>query len=129
MPAVDQHPLSDILPDIDPDGEPPVVQITAAVHQGISRGVLVPDLRMPTVRALADELHVAVNTVAKAYRRLEDDGSLISRGRSGTFVALGASERDAELAQAVSRLVVAARHCEADWDTVSAMLRPHFTRA
>lgn len=125
---MDRHPLASILPGIDPEGEPPVVQITTAVHLGIARGVLVPELRMPTVRALADELGVAVNTVAKAYRRLEDDGSLISRGRSGTFVALGASERDAELAQAVSKLVVAARHCEADWDTVAAMLRPHFSR-
>lgn len=126
MSADERHPLEAILPDIDPGGEPPVVQITTAVHHGISRGVLPPDLRMPTVRALAGTLSVAVNTVAKAYRRLEDDGSLISRGRSGTFVALGASERDAELAQAVSRLVVAARHCEADWETVSRMLKPHF---
>jgi DNA-binding transcriptional regulator YhcF (GntR family) len=65
------------------------------------------------VRELADRLAVAPNTVAKAYRALEDRGRLVGDGRRGTFVssasaleaaaaafarrasALGASERDA----------------------------------
>ena len=36
--------------------------------------------------SLADRLHLAPNTVARAYRALEDDGWIVGRGRAGTFV-------------------------------------------
>ena len=42
--------------------------------------------RLPTTRALAADLDVAVNTVAKAYRELELEGVLEGRGRHGTYV-------------------------------------------
>ena len=43
-------------------------------------------MRLPTTRALAAELDVAVNTVAKAYRELELEGVVEGRGRHGTYV-------------------------------------------
>ncbi len=43
--------------------------------------------RLPSIRQLAGDLGVAPNTVARAYRELEVDGFLRSRGRRGTTVA------------------------------------------
>jgi len=39
------------------------------------------------VRQLATDLGLAANTVARAYRELEQDGVVVTRGRHGTFVA------------------------------------------
>ena len=39
------------------------------------------------MRALAAELDIAVNNAAKAFRRLEEAGIVITRGRAGTVVA------------------------------------------
>ncbi|PYF99196.1 transcriptional regulator, GntR family [Georgenia satyanarayanai] len=66
--------------------EPPFAQLRAQLTAQIGDGTLRPGDRLPTVRALADELGIAPNTVARAYRELEDDGLLVGRGRAGTFV-------------------------------------------
>jgi DNA-binding transcriptional regulator YhcF (GntR family) len=56
--------------------------------------------KLPTVRALAGELGLAVNTVAKAYRELEDAGVIETRGRNGSFVALSADAAERALQEA-----------------------------
>jgi GntR family transcriptional regulator len=61
-------------------------QLATALAERIQRGSLAPGSRLPTVRALAEDLHLATNTVAKAYRTLEDSGLIEGRGRHGTFV-------------------------------------------
>jgi DNA-binding transcriptional regulator YhcF (GntR family) len=66
--------------------EPLSEQLSAAIAERIRRGSLAPGARLPTVRALACELDLAPNTVAKAYRALEDQGLIHGRGRRGTFV-------------------------------------------
>jgi len=72
---------------LDPSGERPLSeQLRAALAARIERGRLAPGERLPTVRALAEELDLAPNTVAKAYRALEQQGLLVGRGRNGTFV-------------------------------------------
>ena len=48
---------------------------------------------LPTVRALAEDLELAPNTVAKAYRALEAEELVEGRGRQGTFVAERLPER------------------------------------
>lgn len=67
--------------------EPPVRQICDAIARAVQDGTLAPGTRLPTVRALAADLDVAVNTVAKAFRRLEEARIVITRGRAGTVVA------------------------------------------
>ena len=67
---------------------PPFEQLRAQVLAGIADGSLPPGARLPTVRALADELGLAVNTVARSYRELEAAGAIETRGRSGSFIAL-----------------------------------------
>ena len=59
------------------------MQISAAIESGS----LKQSVRLPTVRMLASDLGLAVNTVAKAYRQLELAGLIETRGRLGTFVA------------------------------------------
>lgn len=79
--------LSDIVSIDRHAAEPPVRQIHEAVARAVRDGELAPGTRLPTVRALAAELDIAVNTAAKAFRRLEEAGIVITRGRAGTVVA------------------------------------------
>lgn len=67
--------------------EPLSDQLSAALARRIHRGSLAAGSRLPTVRALAEELELAPNTVAKAYRALEGEGLIETRGRRGSFVA------------------------------------------
>lgn len=65
--------------------------LTSQIAEGIRREIAACQLRqgdeLPTVRQLAADLGVNLNTVARAYRQLEDDGLLTTvRGR-GTQVA------------------------------------------
>jgi DNA-binding transcriptional regulator YhcF (GntR family) len=66
---------------------PPYEQIRAQYAGRISTGELVAGTRLPTVRHLATELGLAVNTVARSYRELEAAGLVETRGRAGTVVA------------------------------------------
>jgi DNA-binding transcriptional regulator YhcF (GntR family) len=72
------------------DGPPPYEQLRDAIRARIERGSLLPGDRVPTVRGLADDLDLAPNTVARAYRELEVGGWLEGRGRAGTFVTVTA---------------------------------------
>ncbi|HJE59504.1 MAG TPA: GntR family transcriptional regulator [Nocardiopsis listeri] len=82
---------------IDPASKvPPYEQIRALVAIAAANGELPVGYRLPTVRALAGELAVAVNTVARAYRELEQAGVVETRGRSGTFVAAAGDDQRAE---------------------------------
>lgn len=72
---------------LDPvSAEPVFSQICAAVSADIAAGTLPAGTRLPPTRALATQLDIAVNTVAKAYRELEVQGYIEGRGRRGTFV-------------------------------------------
>ncbi|RCV50255.1 GntR family transcriptional regulator [Marinitenerispora sediminis] len=97
---------------IDPASKtPPYEQIRLAVANAAARGELPVGYKLPTVRALAEDLSVAVNTAARAYRELEQAGVVETRGRSGTFVAAGGDRQRAEAlaaarayAEVISRL-------------------------
>lgn len=66
---------------------PPYEQIRGQVATIIATGGLPVGQRLPTIRQLAADLGLAGGTVARAYRELEREGLIISRGRHGTFVA------------------------------------------
>jgi len=78
---------------------PPFEQLRAQIASRAASGDLPAGTRLPTVRSLAAELGLAVNTVAKAYRALESDGVITTEGRRGTFVS-GASGDAREAAAA-----------------------------
>ncbi|WP_061961626.1 GntR family transcriptional regulator [Demequina flava] len=66
---------------------PPYEQIRVQVRDAVASGTLTPGTRLPPVRALAQDLGVAANTVARAYRELESQGVVETRGRNGTIVS------------------------------------------
>ncbi|MFI7607052.1 GntR family transcriptional regulator [Micromonospora sp. NPDC049366] len=68
---------------------PPYEQVRAQLAELIGDGRLPVGTRLPTVRQLAEDLSLAANTVARAYRELEAGGLIETRGRNGTFVAPG----------------------------------------
>ncbi len=65
----------------------PYEQVRVQIADAIESGELAAETRLPTVRQLAAELELAVNTVARAYRELEMAGLVETRGRHGSFVA------------------------------------------
>ncbi|MFE0173922.1 GntR family transcriptional regulator [Streptomyces sp. NPDC059002] len=67
--------------------EAPYEQVRAQIAGQARSGALPVGYKLPTVRGLAESLGLAANTVAKAYRALEADGVIETRGRNGTFVA------------------------------------------
>jgi DNA-binding transcriptional regulator YhcF (GntR family) len=66
---------------------PPFEQLRRLVIEQLGAGDLAPGDRLPTVRGLAEELGLAAATVARAYRELEQDGVIETRGRKGSFIS------------------------------------------
>ncbi|MFC7985002.1 GntR family transcriptional regulator [Streptomyces sp. NPDC057336] len=91
------------------DGTPPYEQVRAQISEQARSGALPVGYRLPTVRGLAESLGLAANTVAKAYRALEGDGVIETRGRNGTFVAAAGSAAERELASAAQGYAERAR--------------------
>ncbi|WP_221361371.1 GntR family transcriptional regulator [Streptomyces beigongshangae] len=78
----------------DGTGVAPYEQVRARISEQARAGTLPVGYRLPTVRGLAGELGLAANTVAKAYRALEADGVIETRGRNGTVVAAAGPAAD-----------------------------------
>ena len=66
--------------------EPVYEQIVRQIHDAVTSGTLKPDTPLPTVRQLAGDLAINRNTVARAYRILEEQGVILTAGRKGTFI-------------------------------------------
>ncbi|WP_420175063.1 GntR family transcriptional regulator [Luteococcus sp. OSA5] len=100
---------------------PPYEQIVAGVVRARQDGRLVAGAKLPTVRALAAQLGVATNTVAKAYRQLEAEGHVRTEGRRGTTVQdLGHHD---EVSRAAAMLVSTARRHRLSVDDVQGLIR------
>lgn len=73
---------------IDPfSSTPPFEQLRVQIAERAASGDLPAGTRLPPVRALATELGLAANTVARAYRELEADRVVVTEGRRGTSIA------------------------------------------
>lgn len=93
---------------IDPKSSvPPFEQVRGQLAGQIADGTLPVGLKLPTVRALAADLGIAPNTVARAYRELESAGLLDTRGRAGTFVGSRGDDARARTAEAAALYVQA----------------------
>jgi DNA-binding transcriptional regulator YhcF (GntR family) len=66
---------------------PPYEQLRVQFMDEVRSGALAAGTRIPTVRKLAEDLGLAPNTVARAYRELEADGFIETRGRNGSFIS------------------------------------------
>ena len=65
---------------------PIYTQIVEQVKQQVISGELKPEDQLPTVRALALELRVNFNTVARAYRLLDEAGIISTQQGRGTYI-------------------------------------------
>lgn len=67
-------------------GVPIYTQLVEQVKQQVVSGELKPGDQLPTVRALALELRVNFNTVARAYRLLDEAGIISTQQGRGTYI-------------------------------------------
>ncbi len=68
------------------DPNPPFAQLMEQIKHAVSSGQIGPGEPLPSIRQLANDLELNNKTVAKAYRLLERDSVIQSRGYRGTFV-------------------------------------------
>ena len=91
------------------DGVPIYQQIVTQVRYLVAAGQLGPGVEIPPIRALAEKLQVNPNTVARAYRELEREGTVEKRSTKGTFIAesvlrLTARHRQSALRERIDQL-------------------------
>ena len=72
---------------IEDNGVPIYVQVREQILRAIGGGELAPGEQLPTMRQLAVELRVDLNTVRHAYDELEQSGAIVIRRARGTYVA------------------------------------------
>ena len=67
-------------------GLPIYTQIVNQIQAQVVGGILKPGDQLPTVRALAEELRVNFNTVARAYRILDEERIISTQQGRGTYI-------------------------------------------
>jgi len=67
-------------------GQPIYIQIVEQIRRLVANGELKPGDQLPTVRQLATELRVNFNTVARAYRLLDEAGLISTQQGRGTYI-------------------------------------------
>jgi len=110
------------------DAAPPYLRIRRRIAAEIASGELPRGTRLPSVRALAGEEGVAVNTVARAYKELEASGLVETRGRNGTVVTGRGAKAPERVLRAADALVRAAGEAGLELDAVLAQARAAWDR-
>jgi GntR family transcriptional regulator len=95
-------------------GTPLYLQIVSQVKYLVASEQLAPGEEIPPIRALAEQLLINPNTVARAYLELERAGVVVKRHGAGTFVAesppsIGKVQRQKILTQRVDALLTEAK--------------------
>jgi GntR family transcriptional regulator len=109
---------------IDNTSDRPVYQqIADQVKRDIALGRLVKDEKLPTVRHLAKQLAINPNTIAKAYRQLEQEGIIVTKPGAGAFVAnfdsnLSRSVRKKIVSDELQQIAIEAFHMQIDRQTL-----------
>ncbi|TWU13286.1 HTH-type transcriptional repressor YtrA [Symmachiella macrocystis] len=109
------------------DGVPIYLQIVNQIKFLVASGRLKSGEELPSIRALAEQLLVNPNTVARAYRELEAAGVVVKRRTAGTFVAdaqspLALRERRRLLNERLDALLVEGRQLGFSADEIVNML-------
>ncbi|MCG8648495.1 MAG: GntR family transcriptional regulator [Pirellulales bacterium] len=113
---------------ISSDGVPIYQQIVDQIQYRIMSGQLRAGDELPTIRGLAESLRVNPNTVARAYRELEQDGLIEKRRTTGTFVAelpprQSAAQRRRLITPLVDKLVIQSRQLGISVDELLEQIR------
>jgi len=110
-------------------GLPIYTQIVNQVQTQVAGGLLKPDDQLPTVRALAEELRVNFNTVARAYRILDEARIISTQQGRGTFITeipppnITEKLRRESLQALTKRYISEAMRLEFSKDEISEMIR------
>ena len=112
---------------VSPNDDAPIYrQVVRQVVEGVASGALAPGERLPSLRAMAQQLAVAPLTVKKAYDVLEADGVIETRRGQGTFVSEAVARSTRSAVQRVRplarRLVVEADVAGLDAHALAALL-------
>ena len=67
-------------------GLPIYTQIVQQIQAQVAGGILQPGDQLPTVRALAEDLRVNFNTIARAYRLLDEARIISTQQGRGTYI-------------------------------------------
>jgi GntR family transcriptional regulator len=110
------------------DGVPIYLQIVNQVKYQVASGRLAPGVEMPPIRVLAEQLLVNPNTVARAYRELEQAGIVTMRRTAGTYVSdagspLARRERVRILTERVDALLADARQMNISTEEIVELLQ------
>ena len=81
-------------------GIPVYLQLMDQVRHAIETGALRAGERLPTIRALAEELVINPNTVVRAYRELQHEGVVELRQGSGAYIGSSMVGRGQVMAKA-----------------------------
>ena len=109
---------------IDNASDRPVYQqIMDQIKRDIALGRLIKNEKLPTVRQLAGQIAINPNTIAKAYRQLEQEGIIVTKAGAGAFVAnldsnLSRSVRKKLISEELERIAVEAFHMQIDSQTL-----------
>lgn len=97
--------------------DPPIYQqIKDQIKDAILRGELTEGELLPSIRALASDLHVSVLTTRRVYDELSSEGFVISKAGKGSFVAT----ENLELLRESKRVMVEEKLSEA-WKTARSL--------
>ena len=104
-------------------GRPVYQQIMDQIKRDIAMGRLIKNEKLPTVRQLAGQIALNPNTIAKAYRQLEQEGIIVTKAGAGAFVAnldsnLSRSVRKKLISEDLERIAVEAYHMQIDSQTL-----------
>jgi GntR family transcriptional regulator len=110
------------------DGVPIYLQIVNQVKYLVASDRLEAGEELPTIRALAEQLRINPNTVARAYRELELAGVVVKRRTAGTYVSdagspLARRERLKIVTERVDALLATAHQMDIDTEEVVALVR------
>lgn len=105
----------------------PYQQVREQILTAIAEGKLTPGTKLPSVRALAGSLHLAVNTIAKVYKELELQGAVVTRGRHGTVVQAAEDRGEQEVSDAAADLARIAQTWSVDEETAVKYLRAAYS--
>jgi GntR family transcriptional regulator len=109
---------------IDNASDRPVYQqIIDHVKRDIALGRIIKNEKLPTVRQLAGQIAINPNTIAKAYRQLEQQGIIVTKAGAGAFVAnldsnLSRSVRKKLISEELERIAVDAFHMQIESQTL-----------
>lgn len=86
------------------DSRPLYQQVKDSLRRMMLTGLLEPEEKLPSVRALATQLAINPNTIQRAYAELETERYIYSVAGRGSFVSAGDGEHLRRIAELTGRL-------------------------